>query len=43
MERNPGIVKRLISHEFDLERAPEAMAFAISNPSEVMKVVIRGG
>ncbi|HXD57321.1 MAG TPA: alcohol dehydrogenase catalytic domain-containing protein [Thermoleophilaceae bacterium] len=43
VERNPGIVKRLISHEFDLERAPEAMAFAISNPSEVMKVVIRGG
>jgi threonine dehydrogenase-like Zn-dependent dehydrogenase len=34
-------VARMISHEFPLERAPEAMDFAMSNPSEVMKVVIR--
>jgi threonine dehydrogenase-like Zn-dependent dehydrogenase len=36
------MVKRLISHEFSLEEAPEAMAFAMDNPSDVMKVVIRG-
>ena len=42
VERNSAIVRRLISHEFDLERAPEAIEFAMSNPSDVMKVVIRG-
>ena len=42
VERNSDVVRRLISHEFELERAPEAMDFAMSNPSEVMKVVIRG-
>jgi threonine dehydrogenase-like Zn-dependent dehydrogenase len=42
VERNSDTVRRLISHEFELERAPEAMDFAMSNPSEVMKVVIRG-
>ncbi|UGS34303.1 hypothetical protein [Capillimicrobium parvum] len=29
-------------HEFPLDRTGEALAFAIENPSEVMKVVIRG-
>ena len=33
---------RMISHEFPLERAPEALRFAIDNPTEVMKVVILG-
>jgi L-gulonate 5-dehydrogenase len=42
VERNPDTVRRLISHEYELDRAPEAMDFAMSNPSEVMKVVIRG-
>ncbi len=42
VERNSDTVRRLISHEFELECAPEAMDFAMSNPSEVMKVVIRG-
>ncbi len=42
VERNANTVRRLISHEFELERAPEAIDFAMSNPSEVMKVVIRG-
>ena len=42
VERNADTVRRLISHEFELERAPEAIDFAMSNPSEVMKVVIRG-
>jgi L-gulonate 5-dehydrogenase len=34
-------VQRLITHEFPLERAPEAIVFAIENPAEVMKVVVR--
>jgi threonine dehydrogenase-like Zn-dependent dehydrogenase len=42
VERNADTVRKLISHEFELERAPEAIEFAMSNPSEVMKVVIRG-
>ncbi|MGO9961751.1 MAG: zinc-dependent alcohol dehydrogenase [Solirubrobacteraceae bacterium] len=42
VERNASLLTRLISHEFTLEQAPEALRFAISNPTEVMKVVIRG-
>jgi threonine dehydrogenase-like Zn-dependent dehydrogenase len=42
VERNRDAVKRLISHEFSLEEAPDALAFAMKNPSDVMKVVIRG-
>ena len=42
VERNGDAIARLISHEFALEQAPEAMRFAVSNPTEVMKVVIRG-
>jgi threonine dehydrogenase-like Zn-dependent dehydrogenase len=42
VERNPEVVATMISHEFTLANAPEAMAFAMSNPTEVMKVVIRG-
>jgi threonine dehydrogenase-like Zn-dependent dehydrogenase len=41
VERNAEILSRLISHEFPLERAPEAIEFAIEHPAEVMKVVIR--
>jgi threonine dehydrogenase-like Zn-dependent dehydrogenase len=43
VERNEDSLARLISHEFALTQAPEALRFAISNPTEVMKVVIRGG
>ncbi len=43
VERNADSIRRLISHEFTLERAPEAIRFAMSNPTQVMKVVIRGG
>jgi L-gulonate 5-dehydrogenase len=43
VERNGDALARLISHEFPLDRAPEALRFAISNPTEVMKVVIRNG
>jgi L-gulonate 5-dehydrogenase len=31
---------RVVSHEFPLERFPEALQFAIDNPTDVMKVVI---
>ena len=41
VERNGAALGRLISHEFPLEQAPDAMSFAIANPAEVMKVVIR--
>jgi threonine dehydrogenase-like Zn-dependent dehydrogenase len=42
VERNDPLLARLISHEFTLAQAPEALRFAMSNPTEVMKVVIRG-
>jgi threonine dehydrogenase-like Zn-dependent dehydrogenase len=41
VERNADALGRLISHEFVLAQAPEAIRFAMSNPTEVMKVVIR--
>lgn len=41
VERNGDTVAKWISHEFPLERTAEAMDFAMSNPGEVMKVVIR--
>jgi threonine dehydrogenase-like Zn-dependent dehydrogenase len=41
VERNAQALARLISHEFALAQAPEAIRFAMSNPTEVMKVVIR--
>ena len=41
VERNSAALARLISHEFALGQAPEAIRFAMSNPTEVMKVVIR--
>jgi len=43
VERNATMLSRLISHEFPLERAPEAIEFAIEHPAEVMKVLIRVG
>ncbi len=42
VERNVPTVARLISHDFPLSRAPDAIRFAIDHPTEVMKVVIRG-
>jgi threonine dehydrogenase-like Zn-dependent dehydrogenase len=42
VERNAPALTGLISHEFELPQAPEALRFAMSNPNEVMKVVIRG-
>ena len=31
----------LVTHEFTLEQAPEAIAYAIEHPAEVMKAVVR--
>jgi L-gulonate 5-dehydrogenase len=42
VERNAAALAGLISHEFALAQAPEALRFAMNNPTEVMKVVIRG-
>jgi threonine dehydrogenase-like Zn-dependent dehydrogenase len=42
VEKRGELLQRLISHEFPLERAPEALEYAIEHPHEVMKVVIRG-
>jgi L-gulonate 5-dehydrogenase len=39
-ERRADVLVGMISHEFPLERFPEALRFAIDNPTEVMKVVI---
>src|ERR1700730_11890759 len=41
VERNGDLLAGLISHEFSLDQAPEAILFAMGNPAEVMKVVIR--
>jgi L-gulonate 5-dehydrogenase len=41
VERNAAMVARLLSHDFPLDRAPEAIDYAIGHPDEVMKVVIR--
>jgi threonine dehydrogenase-like Zn-dependent dehydrogenase len=41
VERHRELLARLISHEFGLEEAPEALRFAMNNPAAVMKVVVR--
>ncbi len=43
VERNGDDIGRLISHEFTLTQTSDALRFAIDNPTEVMKVVIRNG
>lgn len=42
VERNTPLLAPLISHRFALDQAPEAIRFAIENPTDVMKVVIGG-
>jgi threonine dehydrogenase-like Zn-dependent dehydrogenase len=42
VERNGDLLEPLISRRFPLERAPEALGYAMENPSEVLKVVITG-
>jgi 2-desacetyl-2-hydroxyethyl bacteriochlorophyllide A dehydrogenase len=39
--RRRGAAAGLVTHEFPLERAPEAMAYAMEHPAEVMKTVVR--
>ena len=41
--RRSSAVEALISHEFALEEAPEAIAFAIAHPAEAMKVLVHAG
>jgi len=40
IERHQDAAKTLVSHRFDFRQAPEALAFAMDHPTEVMKVVI---
>jgi threonine dehydrogenase-like Zn-dependent dehydrogenase len=40
VERNAQLLAPLISHRFALDQAPEAIRFAIENPTDVMKVII---
>jgi threonine dehydrogenase-like Zn-dependent dehydrogenase len=39
--RRRDAVAGLVTHEFGLEQAPEAMRYAIEHPAEVMKAVVR--
>ncbi len=39
--RRRDAVAALVTHEFTLEQAPEAIAYAIAHPVEVMKAVVR--
>jgi L-gulonate 5-dehydrogenase len=41
--RRRSAVEALISHEFSLEQAPEAIAFAIEHPDDAMKVLVHTG
>ena len=41
VERQRDLLAGLISHTYGQEQAPEAIGFAMSNPAEAMKVVIR--
>jgi threonine dehydrogenase-like Zn-dependent dehydrogenase len=39
--RRHDTLSPLVTHEFELEQAPDAIAYAIQHPAEVMKAVIR--
>ena len=43
VERNADRLAPLVSHEFALAEAPDALRFAMEHPADVMKVVIRSG
>ncbi|MGE5745887.1 MAG: zinc-dependent alcohol dehydrogenase [Solirubrobacterales bacterium] len=43
VERHQELPEPLISRSFPLERAPEALAYAMEHPAEVIKVVITSG
>jgi threonine dehydrogenase-like Zn-dependent dehydrogenase len=38
--RHSDAIAPLLTHEFSLAEAPEAIAFAIEHPAEVMKAVV---
>jgi threonine dehydrogenase-like Zn-dependent dehydrogenase len=40
VERNGDRLENLITQQFPLERAPEALRWAMEHPAEAMKVVI---
>jgi threonine dehydrogenase-like Zn-dependent dehydrogenase len=42
VERNAARLAPLVTHEFPFDRAPEALVYAMENPTAAMKVVIRG-
>ena len=39
--RRADVAAGLVTHEFPLERAAEAIAYAMEHPAEVMKAVVR--
>jgi threonine dehydrogenase-like Zn-dependent dehydrogenase len=39
--RRRDVAAALVTHEFTLEQAPEAIAYAMANPAEVLKAVVR--
>ncbi len=38
--RNADVISKLISRRFPLEQAPEAIAWAMANPQDALKVVV---
>ena len=38
--RKSSVAAALVTHDFPLERAPEAMTYAMEHPAEVMKAVV---
>jgi hypothetical protein len=43
VSRRRDAIEPLISHEFALEDAPAAIAFAIEHPADVMKALVQLG
>jgi threonine dehydrogenase-like Zn-dependent dehydrogenase len=41
VSRRRDLAARLVTREYPLDRAPEAIAFALEHPAEVMKAVVR--
>jgi len=41
VSRRRDVASSLVTHEFALEQAPDAIAYAMQNPGEVMKAVVR--
>jgi L-gulonate 5-dehydrogenase len=39
--RRKDVAAGLVTHQFTLEQAPEAIEYAMRNPTEVMKAVVR--